>query len=176
MLYRATCCRNGTDRRLNEWHGLSGGRHGLVFPIADRPLIPSNGQRRYAAMTFGGSHAGHVIVAALSTCLIFSFSQTAFAQKPCACWIDVKTGKLVVTVPAGDARLSLDGKTAFNPKTGQNYALEPYLPPKEKTTGLFTGRGDYLPQCLSPSGQYPARLPLRAQRLERSLRLLRASR
>ena len=59
------------------------------------------------------------------------------AQNPCRCWIDVKTGKRVRSVPfagvntglaatldAGVAEVSSDGKTAFNTRTKQNYALE----------------------------------------------------
>ncbi len=82
--------------------------------------------------------------------LVFGFSKTAFAEKDC-CWIDVKTGKRVPTVPAtginhihdlqdivggynnahdpGVAVLSRDGKSARNTRTGQNYALEPCPPP-----------------------------------------------
>ncbi|MBI3704611.1 MAG: outer membrane beta-barrel protein [Rhizobiales bacterium] len=83
-----------------------------------------------------------VFFAGLSTCVLglaFGFSQTAFAQDRCknACWIDVKTGKSVPTVPlagvntgmaatlnAGYAEISGDGKTAFNTRTKQNYARE----------------------------------------------------
>src|SRR5207253_6271926 len=66
--------------------------------------------------------------------------QSSTSQNPCECWIDVKTGKQVPTVPSSGANyvkdpenaglssvalLSGDGKTARNSKTGQNYAKEP---------------------------------------------------
>src|SRR6476620_5922650 len=67
---------------------------------------------------------------------------SALAQKSTlgmCCWVDVKTGKRVATAPIagvnisgviehaenGVAIVSPDGKTAFNPKTKQNYAKEP---------------------------------------------------
>jgi hypothetical protein len=77
-----------------------------------------------------------------------------YAKEPDGCWIDIKTGKRVPTVPAnainygnmvavldnggpwvgtGVAVLSKDGKSARNSKTGQNYALEPCPPPGEAT-------------------------------------------
>jgi hypothetical protein len=58
-------------------------------------------------------------------------------QSSCQCWVDVKTGKKVRTIPyagvntgiaasldAGVAILSIDGKTASNTRTKQNYALD----------------------------------------------------
>jgi len=72
------------------------------------------------------------------TCLaLLSFAAAAFAKEPCKCWIDVKTGKRVPSVPLSTVptnipeqgkyavELSNNGKTAFNPVTKQNYALEP---------------------------------------------------
>jgi hypothetical protein len=52
------------------------------------------------------------------------------SQNSCRCWIDVKTGKRVGSVPTipkapGFAELSADGKTAFDPITKRNFALEP---------------------------------------------------
>jgi hypothetical protein len=92
-------------------------------------------------------------LAGLLAAAILGFSQPAVAQespssqgntapRPCQCWIDVKTGKKVPTVPLGgkhtehtegtgaayaanDVEMNLDGKTAFNTKTGQNYARQP---------------------------------------------------
>jgi hypothetical protein len=55
-------------------------------------------------------------------------------EKPCQCWIDVKTGKKIPIIPAAlgpgsyhdsDFQISGDGRSAFNTRTGQNYALEP---------------------------------------------------
>src|ERR1700676_694226 len=64
-----------------------------------------------------------------------------YAQEPDGCWIDVKTGKKIPIIPAAlgpgsyhdsDFQISGDGKSAFNTRTGQNYALEPCPPPTEK--------------------------------------------
>src|SRR5438105_15879384 len=91
---------------------------------------------------------------------VFLMSQRAIAQiqgstseTPCECWIDVKTGKRVPSVPAsginygrtvtnldnggqwsdpGVAVISEDGNSARNTKTGQNYAKEPDAWPTEK--------------------------------------------
>ena len=63
-----------------------------------------------------------------------------FAREPDGSWIDVKSGKPVASVPisgvningsegAGVAIVSEDRRTAFNPRTGQNFAREP-VPPK----------------------------------------------
>jgi hypothetical protein len=77
----------------------------------------------------------------------FGLSQAAFAKEKDCCWIDVKTGKRVPTVPQaginfsgaidvksetghhftadpGVTIISHDGKTAHNSRTGQQYALE----------------------------------------------------
>jgi hypothetical protein len=61
------------------------------------------------------------------------------SQSPCKCWIDVKTGKRVGSVPTipkapGVAELSADGKTAFDPITKRNFALVP-CPPRAETIG-----------------------------------------
>lgn len=77
-----------------------------------------------------------------------------YAKEPDGCWVDIKTGKRVPTVPAsginygstvavldnggpwhdpGVALLSKDGKSARNSRTGQNYALEPCPPPGQAT-------------------------------------------
>jgi hypothetical protein len=75
-----------------------------------------------------------------------------YAREPDGCWIDVKTGKKVPTAPAsavnyatdtqtaaeggvGVAHLGRDGKTAFNPETGKNYAREPCPPPTDEGAG-----------------------------------------
>src|SRR5437764_212436 len=70
-----------------------------------------------------------VIPAAFAVCFLavtFGFSQSVSAQGGCknACWIDVQTGRSVVTQPAGGTSLSLDKQTAFNTRTGQNFARE----------------------------------------------------
>ena len=68
-----------------------------------------------------------------------------FAKQPDGSWIDVKTGKVVASVPLsgvnisgviegannGVAVISDDRKTAFNPKTGQNFAREPVQPAQQ---------------------------------------------
>jgi|GEM_PF-941720 len=69
-----------------------------------------------------------------------------FALDENGCWIDVKTLKRVRSVPivptggkGGNlAELSLDGQTAFNPTTGQNFALEDCPPPTPKPTETST--------------------------------------
>lgn len=99
-----------------------------------------------------------------------------YAREPDGCWIDVKTGKRVPTVPSsginhvssieeitgatkisdpGIARISADGKSARNSRTGQQYALEPCPPPGETAgdtlkkvfdsvhIGIGVGGGDY---------------------------------
>src|SRR5712692_3105060 len=78
----------------------------------------------------------------LSTRSAIAQDQSSTSQNPCGCWIDVKTGKRVATVPLsgkninpntiadpGLAILSVDGKTAFNDVTKQNFALVPCPPP-----------------------------------------------
>jgi hypothetical protein len=64
-----------------------------------------------------------------------------FALEQGGCWIDVKTGKPVPSVPISQKgegldetfhSMSRDGRTAFNPITKQNFALEPCPPPTEK--------------------------------------------
>src|SRR2546428_14076525 len=72
----------------------------------------------------------------LAFMFICNFAQPAFAKEPCKCWIDVRTGKRVGSFPVSEVRtdspsgpyipnISKGGKTAFNPVTKQNYALEP---------------------------------------------------
>src|SRR5437764_7318329 len=83
--------------------------------------------------------------------LVFGFSQTAFAQTVSVnecCWVDIKTGKRVPSVPSsginhisdledlyrptgkpwiadpGIALIAIDGKSARNTRTGQQYAKE----------------------------------------------------
>jgi hypothetical protein len=85
------------------------------------------------------------ILSVISLALTFAFSQMAVAKEKECCWIDVKTGKQVPTVPAsganyyrlddpadagqaGVALLSGDRKTARDSRPGKNYALEPCLP------------------------------------------------
>jgi hypothetical protein len=74
------------------------------------------------------------------------FAGKATAQntsKVCGCWIDVKTGKRVGSIPftvAADGKvytypeiqLGEGSKSAFNTITKQNYAVEPCPPPTEK--------------------------------------------
>jgi len=73
------------------------------------------------------------------------FAPAAFAEQPCKCWIDVKTGKRVGSFPVSEVRtdgpngpyipnISKGGKTAFNPVTKQNYALVPCPPPGQATS------------------------------------------
>ncbi|SRR6266571_1301060 len=89
-----------------------------------------------------------VIVSSLALLALTSgLSQTAFAEQDC-CWIDVKTGEKVPSVPAtrenitgndpklyemfptyGHTVLDPDGKHAFNTKTGQNFVRVPCPPP-----------------------------------------------
>jgi hypothetical protein len=54
--------------------------------------------------------------------------QGSTSQNPCACWMDVYTeqpSRSVPIVPTGVAKLSADGKTAFDPITKRSFALEP---------------------------------------------------
>ncbi len=67
-----------------------------------------------------------------------SLAQTP-AQPTRYCWIDVKTLKPVNTVPAGitdgfDQANAIDRGTAFNPKTGRNFARQPCPPPQQAKT------------------------------------------
>jgi hypothetical protein len=89
--------------------------------VGSVPFVPTGGK--------GGNHAE------LSLDGKTAFNPTTgqnFARDQDGCWIDVKTGKRVGSVPfvptsgkgGNYAELSLDGKTAFNPTTGQNFALE----------------------------------------------------
>ena len=73
-----------------------------------------------------------------------------YAKEPDGCWVDIKTGKRVPSVPdsginhvsdlqdlkgagkihdPGIARIDIDGKTARNSRTGKQYALEDCSPP-----------------------------------------------
>jgi len=60
--------------------------------------------------------------------LALAFSQLSFAKEPCKCWIDVKTGKRVGSIPfleGGRLPQYRQGGTAFDPETKRNFAMEP---------------------------------------------------
>ena len=113
-------------------------------------MLAKQSQRMTASKTTFRMRCLPVIVLTL----MFGFGQTAFAKEQECCWIDVKTGKRVPTVPdaginhmgitghefrdfygggeahdPGVAVLSADRKSARNSRTGQNYALEAWPPP-----------------------------------------------
>ncbi len=61
-----------------------------------------------------------------------SFKGSGYEQEPDGSWINPRTGEKVATSPVG-SELSADGKTAFNPATGQNFARELCPRPKAQT-------------------------------------------
>jgi hypothetical protein len=88
-----------------------------------------------ACKSFDGFRINAIAVAGLLLILAAgSFSQSAFAQSPCNCWIDTKTGQCVASFPViTDA----DGKTdwirrdagdrsrAYDPRTRRNLFRDP---------------------------------------------------
>ena len=68
----------------------------------------------------------------------FQLKNNNYEQKPDGSWIDPATGTRVGTSPVG-SEVSPDGKTAFNPTTGQNFAREPCpVPATESATPQTT--------------------------------------
>ncbi len=71
------------------------------------------------------------------------FSQKVFAQNPCECWIDAKTGLPVPTVPypltVVDSTAANTTGSAIHPDTGQNFARVPCPPPEEPATAAPPG-------------------------------------
>jgi hypothetical protein len=108
----------------------------------------------------GGSHTadpGVAIISADGKSARNSRTGKQYAREPDGCWVDVKTGKRVPTVPQtginisgvidvkdpsggshtadpGVAIISADRKSARNSRTGKQYALEP-CPPPGQTAG-----------------------------------------
>src|SRR5208282_2950927 len=81
------------------------------------------------------------------------FSQHVFAQNPCDCWIDAKTGLCVPTVPTnlyhGDYDAVGQGVTStVTSRSGQNFARVPCPPPSTPATAAPPGGTQ--PQTGSP--------------------------
>jgi hypothetical protein len=88
------------------------------------------------------------------------FAPAAFAEQPCDCWIDVKTGKQVNTIPggclyedeghlhSGYKKPSGDPNRAYNPKTGQNFARVPRPPPGKTQPTPSQASGDTIKKVL----------------------------
>jgi len=90
--------------------------------LASAPTIPIIGLMR--ARLLGATK----ILAALSFAVVAvgMFSQQVFAQKPCDCWIDAKTGLPVPTFPrgaVGEVIRSAPESQYHDSQTGQNYVL-----------------------------------------------------
>jgi hypothetical protein len=90
---------------------------------------------------------GPKITFGLTSAVALLLASAAFAERPCDCWIDAKTGKPVPTIPEDavyktsytdfrgthySLKLgvdSLDPNHAANPETGQNFVRVPCPPP-----------------------------------------------
>lgn len=119
------------------------------------PSVPRAGVNMFAG---AGEDAGVAVVGGGGKTAFNSRNGKNYALDADGCWIDVKTGKQVPSVPraginmfagagedAGVAVIGEGGKTAFNPRNGKNYALEPCPPPRTAggpTIELNLGFGD----------------------------------